>query len=156
MTTRLLPRPFLPRPFLHGIALKTVRDRWKAWAVAAAALGAMLWWAMSLYSQIDLSLYTSMPDALLAMMNIPADADAGGLAYGAIYSSYGALTLAALALAMGASAVAGEERDGTLGLLLANPRSRHRGGGVQGGRDGAAGRPRGARAVGRPPAPRRC
>ena len=57
-------------------------------------------------------------------MNIPADADVGALAYGAIYSSYGALTITSLAISMGAASIAGEERKGTMGLLLGNPKSR--------------------------------
>src|SRR5450756_971360 len=86
----------------------------------------MLWWVMSIYSQIDLSFYTSMPQVFRSMMNISSEADVGSLAYGVMYASYGALTLAALALAMGGASIAGEERDGTIGLLLANPKSRTR------------------------------
>ena len=52
------------------------------------------------------------------------DADVGALAYGAIYLSYGPLTLASLALSMGSASIAGEERGGTMGLLLGNPKSR--------------------------------
>lgn len=111
---------------LASIALKTLRDRWKGWVVGTGILGAMLWWGMAIYSEIDLSIYTNLPPAVQAVLNIPENADAGALAYGAIYASYGALTLAALALAMGASVIPGEERAGTIGLLLANPRSRTR------------------------------
>jgi ABC-2 type transport system permease protein len=84
----------------------------------------MLWFAMSLYRSIDLSIYTGMPDAVRSLMQIPQQADVGSLAYGAFYASYGALTLASLALAAGSASIAGEERDGTMGLLLANPASR--------------------------------
>jgi len=84
----------------------------------------MLLVGMAVYRDIDMSIYTSMPEAFRALMNITADTDASGLAYGAIYSSYGALTLAALALSIGAVSIAGEERNGTIGLLLGNPRSR--------------------------------
>ena len=48
----------------------------------------------------------------------------GALAYGAIYTSYGALTLSSLALSMGSASIAGEEKKGTMGLLLGNPKSR--------------------------------
>lgn len=111
---------------VSSILLKTVRDRWLGWLVATVALGLLLWWGMAIYSQIDLSVYSSMPEVMLRMLGIPRNAGVGSLAYGAIYASYGAVTLAALALALGASAIAGEERDGTIGLLLANPRSRGR------------------------------
>lgn len=109
---------------LANIATKTVRDRWKGFALGSAVIAVILWWGMIIYQDIDLSIYTSMPDVFLSMMNIPPDADVGSLAYGAVYASYGALTLAGLALSVGSSSVAGEERHGTLGLLLGNPKSR--------------------------------
>ncbi len=109
---------------LANIATKTVRDRWKGFAIGSAVIAVILWWGMIIYQDIDLSIYTSMPDVFLSMMNIPPDADVGSLAYGAVYASYGALTLAGLALSVGSSSVAGEERHGTLGLLLGNPKSR--------------------------------
>ncbi len=109
---------------LATILTKTFLDRWKGMAIGAVVLGAMLLFGMATYRDIDLSLYTDLPEALRAIMNIPAEADVGSLAYGAIYSSYGALTLAGLALSMGSASIAGEERDGTLGLLLGNPKSR--------------------------------
>src|SRR5450756_218221 len=108
------------------VTTKTIRDRWKGWLVATVVMGLMLWWVMSIYSQIDLSFYTGMPQVFRSMMNISKEADVGSLAYGVMYASYGALTLAALALAMGGASIAGEERDGTIGLLLANPKSRTR------------------------------
>jgi ABC-2 type transport system permease protein len=109
---------------LGGVTAKTVRDRWRGWLIGSGALALMLWWVMSIYRTIDLSIYTNMPDALRSIMQIPQQADVGSLAYGAIYASYGALTLASLALATGSASIAGEEHDGTIGLLLANPTSR--------------------------------
>jgi len=103
---------------------KTVRDRWKATAIAAFTLGLVLLMGMAVYRDIDLAVYTDLPEAFRALVNIPKDADVGSLAYGAVYGSYGALTLAALAISMGGASIAGEERDGTIGLLLGNPRSR--------------------------------
>ena len=108
------------------VTTKTIRDRWKGWLIATVVMGLMLWWVMSIYSQIDLSFYTSMPPVFRSVMNIAKGADVGSLAYGVMYASYGALILASLALAMGGASIAGEERDGTIGLLLANPKSRTR------------------------------
>lgn len=88
------------------------------------AVAGMLLFGMLVYRDIDLSFYTDLPEGFRALMNIAEDADSAGLAYGAIYSSYGALTLASLALSMGAASIAGEERKGTFGLLLGNPVSR--------------------------------
>lgn len=106
------------------VTTKTVRDRWKGTVIGSLTLGLLLIFGMSVYRDIDLSVYTSLPEAMRAMMNIPADADVGSIAYGAIYGSYGALTLAGLSIAAGSASIAGEERNGTLGLLLGNPKSR--------------------------------
>jgi len=109
---------------LANVFTKTTRDRWKGVAIGVAALAAMLFFGMSVYRDIDLSVYTSLPEVFRTLMDIPANADVGSLAYGAIYGSYGTLTMAALALSMGSSSIAGEERKGTMGLLLGNPKSR--------------------------------
>lgn len=109
---------------LANVFTKTTRDRWKGIAIGMATMAVLFLFGMAVYRDIDISVYTELPEALLSMMNIPKDADVGSLAYGAIYTSYGALTLAALVLVIGAGSIAGEERNGTLGLLLANPKSR--------------------------------
>jgi ABC-2 type transport system permease protein len=109
---------------LANVLTKGVLDRWKSIFIASVSIGLVLFLGMSVYRNIDISMYTGMPEVLRSLMGIADDADVGGLAYGAIYTSYGALTLAALALAIGSASIAGEERNGTMGLLLGNPRSR--------------------------------
>lgn len=109
---------------LANVFTKTVRDRWKGEAIGVVTLALLLLFGMATYRDIDLAVYTDLPEALRALMNIPKDADVASLAYGAIYGSYGTLTLAGLAVAMGSASIAGEERKGTLGLLLGNPTSR--------------------------------
>jgi ABC-2 type transport system permease protein len=109
---------------LATVLTKNVLDRWKGIAIGSVSIGLLLLMGMSVYRDIDLGLYTSMPAAVRGLMGIAEGTDVGGLAYGAIYASYGALTLAALALSMGSASIAGEERNRTMGLLLANPRSR--------------------------------
>lgn len=106
------------------VLARSLRDRWLSTTVTAGVLAAWLWMAMAIYSGIDLSIYTELPEAMRALMGIPAEADAATLAYSVVFGTMGGLTLGGLALSMGASAIAGEERDGTLGLLLANPVSR--------------------------------
>ena len=106
------------------VTTKTVRDRWKGTVIGSLTLGLLLIFGMAVYRDIDLSVYTNLPEAMRSMMNIPVDADVGSIAYGAIYGSYGALTLAGLAIAAGSASIAGEERNGTMGLLLGNPKSR--------------------------------
>jgi len=109
---------------LTNVFTKTTRDRWLGWLVGAAAVALMFLFGMAVYQDIDLSLYTDLPVAFRTMFGIPENADVGSLAYGAIYGSYGMLTMAALALATGAASIGTEERNGTIGLLLGNPVSR--------------------------------
>lgn len=107
-----------------NVFTKTIRDRWLGMFIGAITLGLLLLMGMAAYRSIDLSIYDSMPAGFRNLLAIPKGASIGALAYGAIYTSYGALTLAALAIPMGTGVIAGEERDGTIGLLLGNPISR--------------------------------
>ena len=109
---------------LASIFAKTIRDRWAGWMIAFVSLVSLLVMAMWAYNTIDISLYTGLPEVYRSIIGIPEDADVGSLAISALVASYGAMTIAAMALAMGAASIAGEERKGTLGLLLGNPRSR--------------------------------
>ncbi len=111
---------------LSNVFTKTTRDRWKSTVIGAVVLALLLLLGMSVYRDIDTSFYDDFPDAFRNMFGIPDGADIGGLAYGAIYSGYGALTMAAIALAAGGVSISGEERAGTMGLLLDNPISRRR------------------------------
>jgi ABC-2 type transport system permease protein len=109
---------------LANVFTKTVRDRWRAMAIALAALVVMLLLAMSVYASFDFSLYDDLPEAFRSLMNIPDNADAGSLAIGVLAGLYGAFTLGGLAISMGSASIAGEEKDGTIGILLGNPKSR--------------------------------
>jgi ABC-2 type transport system permease protein len=109
---------------LANVFTKTVRDRWKGEAIGVVTLAVLFLFGMAVYRDIDLAVYTDLPEVFRTLMNIPSNADVAALAYGAIYGSYGALTLAGISIAMGSSSIAGEERKGTIGLLLGNPKSR--------------------------------
>ena len=109
---------------LANVFTKTVRDRWRAMAIALAALVLMLLLAMSVYANFDFSFYDDLPEAFRSLMNIPDNADAGSLAIGVLAGLYGAFTLAGLAISMGSASIAGEEKAGTIGILLGNPKSR--------------------------------
>lgn len=109
---------------LANVFVKTASDRWLAWAIAALSVALFMLFGMSAYREIDLSVYTSMPEAFRSLIGISDDIDVGGLAINVMLSTWGALTLAGVGLAMGSSAIAGEERDGTMDILLANPKSR--------------------------------
>ena len=107
-----------------NVFVKTASDRWMGWAIAVVAVSLFLLLGMSTYRDIDLSIYTSLPEAFRSLIGISDDIDVGGLAINVMFSTWGALTLAGMAIAMGSATIAGEERDGTMDILLANPRSR--------------------------------
>lgn len=103
---------------------KSLADRWRGVAIGAVSLGVLLFFGMSVYRDLDISIYTDLGPAFQSLIGISEDADAASLAYNAIFSSYGAIVMAGLAIGMGSASIAGEERKGTIGVLLANPRSR--------------------------------
>ena len=109
---------------LASIFIKTIRDRWKGWAIATFSLSTMLYFAMWAYEGIGVEIYTSLPEVYRSVLGISQNADVGSLAIGVLIGSYGAMTIASMALTMGAGSIAGEESKGTLGLLLGNPKSR--------------------------------
>ncbi len=110
---------------LRSVFTFSVRDRVVGILIGSLAIAFMLWFAMLVYADLDLSFYYELPPALLDSMGIsPESGGVGGIAYGAMYNLMGAMTLAGLAIGIGTAAVAGEEQSGTLSLLLGNPRSR--------------------------------
>ena len=109
---------------LSSVFTKSIRDRWRGVTIGVVSLAALLWFGMIVYQDIDLSLYTDLGPTFQSLIGIGEDADVASMSYNAIYGSYGALIMAGLAIAMGAGYIAGEERRGTIGMLLASPRSR--------------------------------
>ena len=92
-----------------NVFTKTMLDRWKPPLIAAVSLGVLMVFGMAVYRGIDVSFWDDLPEAFRSVFGIPDGADVGGLAYGAIYSGYGMLTMAAVALSGGAVSIAGEE-----------------------------------------------
>ncbi len=109
---------------LSSVFLKTIRDRWRGWTIALVSLVAMLVLAMAAYQDIDPAIFATMPEAYRSLIGLQGELDVGALSINVTMASYGAMVIAAMAFTMGAAAIAGEERDGTLGLLLGNPKSR--------------------------------
>ena len=97
------------------VFVMTIRERWRGMSIGAATLAVFFLFGMAVYKDIDLGFYNDLPEAVRTMMNIPEGADVGSLAYGAIYGLYGALVMGILAVMVGATLIAGEERNGTLG-----------------------------------------
>ena len=110
---------------LANIFTKALRDNWRGVGITVAVLGLMLLFVMAVFKNIDLSFYSQMPSVLRTMLGIPSGAGVGSLAVGELLAAYGAWTIgcAGHRLRFGGP-IAGEEASGTIGLLLANPRSR--------------------------------
>jgi ABC-2 type transport system permease protein len=109
---------------LTNVYTKSVRDRSTSVLIAATSTALMFVFGMAVYRDIDLSVYTDLPEAFQSMFGIGDDADVGGIAYSALLASYGMLVMAGVAIAAGATSIAGEEKKGTIGILLSNPLSR--------------------------------
>jgi hypothetical protein len=62
-----------------------------------------------MYRNLDLGIYTNMPEAFRAIVGVPAEADVGSLAIGVLFSSYGAWVLVGLMIAAGSASIASEE-----------------------------------------------
>jgi ABC-2 type transport system permease protein len=97
---------------------------WKGLLITAAVVAGMLAVGLAVYTDLDLSIYDKLPEAVRALMGIPAHADPAIIAYNEMLASIGALAFVGVAIAIGAQAVAGEEQDRTLHLVLAAPVSR--------------------------------
>ncbi|GIU92211.1 MAG: hypothetical protein KatS3mg011_1117 [Acidimicrobiia bacterium] len=104
-----------------ALVRRSVRDRVGSQILGAGIIGLLLAGGLAAYREIDVSLYQQMPDLVKELMGIPPTADVAATAYGAIYSFVGAMTIAGMAIAFGAAAISGEEADGTVDVLLANP-----------------------------------
>jgi ABC-2 type transport system permease protein len=109
---------------LTNVYTKSIRDRWLGTTIGVGAIALWLLMGVAVYRDIDLDVYRDLPDYIRALMGIPDGADVATLAVGVIFGFAGAMILASLALTMGSASIAGEERDGTIGLLLGNPKTR--------------------------------
>lgn len=105
--------------FRRGLA-----EQWRGLLITAASVGSMLVFGLAVYRSIDLSFYDSLPEAVRAIMGIPAHADASLMAYNEMLAAIGALAFTGVAVAIGANAVAGDEEQGRLSLALSAPVSR--------------------------------
>ena len=112
---------------LANVFTKTVRDRQVGTLISAVGIAMIAVLGLAAYSDLDdtiAELYSSLPEGFLAVLGLEVITDAGSLILGEIVNLMGPLVLAGLAISMGSAAVAGEERKGTFGVLLGNPRSR--------------------------------
>lgn len=109
---------------LTNVYTKSIRDRWIGVTIGVGAISLWLLMGVAVYRDIDLDVYRNLPEYIRTLMGIPEGASVASLAVGVIFGFAGAMILASLALAMGSASIAGEEKDGTIGLLLGNPKTR--------------------------------
>jgi beta-exotoxin I transport system permease protein len=110
---------------LTNVFAKTTRDRLMAGLIGAVSCGILLVLTIWIYQDVDVSFYYDFPQAILDMVGIgPAGSGLAGIAYGSVYNLIGAFVVGGIAISIGASSIAGEETEGTLGFLLGNPVSR--------------------------------
>ncbi len=114
---------------LFSIYSKALRERWMGLLIGAASVAGIAWMGVWVYADIgDASneLFELMPEAFLNVLGLATGLDSSALILSEMANFIAPMILCGIAITMGADAVAGEERWGTMGLLLANPRSRLR------------------------------
>ena len=70
---------------LSSISLKVARDSWLGWLISAASLTLLLLFGMAVYRDIDLTVYTELPEAFRSLLGIGENVDVGGLAIGYVF-----------------------------------------------------------------------
>jgi hypothetical protein len=111
---------------LGAVYVRSVTSRVRTVAMGVIGLSLLFAFGMVVYRDVDMSLFDGFPESLMSVIGLAPGADVASLSYNAIFSTYGSLVLGGIAITVGAGAVAGRERDGTIGILLANPISRSR------------------------------
>lgn len=112
---------------LANVFTKAIRDRRISMLVGALGVVSVAVFGLAAYSDLDetiANLYGSMPEAFVSLLGIGDITNAGTLIIGEIVNLMGPMVLGGLAISIGRAAIAGEESDRTLGVLLGNPRSR--------------------------------
>ena len=110
---------------LANVFTKSIRDHWIGSTIAFVSLVLMLLFAISVYRNFDVNIYQEMPDVMKTIMGIPPLADAASLAISVYLAGVGSWALTGMMIAFGSGSIASEESNGTIGLLLGNPKSRN-------------------------------
>lgn len=114
---------------LQTLYLKTVRDRWAGALIGVASLWLVAVFGMWAYAGIGddaVAFFDEMPEFYSTLVGIDGDAGVTGLMMSMMFNFLGPFVVAGIAISMGAQAIAGEERDGTMNVLTTAPRSRAR------------------------------
>lgn len=107
-----------------ALATRALTEKWRSAAGTLAAVLGITWLAIEIYGSIDLSIYDSLPEPVLALVGFPRGASAQVLAFNEGVGMVGGLAVSGVAIALGADIVAGGEGRRTLQYVLAQPISR--------------------------------
>jgi ABC-2 type transport system permease protein len=113
---------------LRTVYLKSVRDRLVGVSVGVLSLFLTAWmglWAYAGVPDAD-SFVSSMPQAYADLLGISKDSGTAGLMMSMMFGFMGAFVISGLTVSIAGASIAGEERDGTMDVLVAIPRSRGR------------------------------
>lgn len=111
---------------LSSVLLKSVGDRSRATVIAVVILFLYVGLAMAAYNTMSddiIRIYEQMPPAMAQIYGTN-DGTALGLATGAIFALMAPVVILSYSISGGVGATVGEEKRGSLDLLLANPVSR--------------------------------
>jgi len=114
---------------LGSIYAKAIRDRYVGLLIAAVSFAAICWMGVAVYKSVGpkaMEAFSLMPEAFLRIAGLTLDLNASAMVLSEMANFIAPLVLCGIAIVMGADAIAGEERWGTMGPLLGNPRSRTR------------------------------
>src|SRR6478736_7537786 len=113
---------------LRTVYLKSLRDRVLGVSVGVLALFLTAWMGLWAYGGVDDAdtFFASMPEAYVDLLGITRESGTAGLMMSMMFGFMGAFVLGGLAVSLGASAIAGEEQDGTMNVLATVPRGRQR------------------------------
>ncbi len=106
------------------IARRELSASWRGPMIAVVAIFATLLLGMAVYTQMDVEIFDTLPEVARNLMGVPEGAGVETLAYSYMLDTLGSMVLGGIAIAIGARAVAGEESDGTLSLVLGAGSSR--------------------------------
>lgn len=105
-----------------AVVTRSLADRRRGVLGYGVGLGLMIVWVMAIYSSVETELadyVEAMPEAMKSLFGMEEITSLAGFVHAEIFSLMGPLVFLALAITTGASAIAGEERDRILPIVLA-------------------------------------
>lgn len=106
------------------LARRELAASWRGPAIAIVVIFGTLVLGMAVYARLDVAIFDTLPEAARNLMGVPQGAGVETLTYSYMLDTMASLVLGGIAIAIGARAVAGEESDGTLSMVLGAGASR--------------------------------